>query len=71
MGRNLIEKDICPSCYNAFDCSKSKRCWCFEHDVLSEKLEELEKEYDGCLCPACMEKFEDPFFSIVLSLSYW
>ncbi len=57
MERKLVEKEICPCCKNAFDCSKSKQCWCFEHAISSEMLEALEKEYDGCLCAGCLGRF--------------
>jgi Cysteine-rich CWC len=52
----LIEKESCPSCKADFQCSKSKRCWCYELDVNIDELEALEGEYPGCLCPACLGK---------------
>lgn len=49
---------MCPSCGKEFDCSKSNRCWCFEHDISVLALEKIESEYEGCLCPECLGKVE-------------
>ncbi|MCF8227404.1 MAG: cysteine-rich CWC family protein [Bacteroidales bacterium] len=59
MKQRLTEKDICPYCRKEFDCSRSKRCWCHEHDLSPEAMEEIEKDYEACLCPACIGMFED------------
>lgn len=51
----LTEKNKCPGCNQTFDCSTSKKCWCFEVDVSPDKLETIEKKYETCLCPGCLK----------------
>jgi len=52
----LIEDEICPKCGAAFTCSKSGKCWCFEVDVPPSLLDRIEKTYDSCLCPKCLNE---------------
>ncbi|MCP4553184.1 MAG: cysteine-rich CWC family protein [Bacteroidetes bacterium] len=52
---NFQEKEICPRCYSKFECSKSKKCWCYEFDMPSDVLENISKKYDSCLCSKCTE----------------
>lgn len=52
---SLQEKEICPKCNNEFDCSKSKKCWCYEIDIPSDILGNISEKYDSCLCLKCTE----------------
>ena len=45
--------DTCARCGTAFGCGMlagEKKCWCMDMPV----LDPLPKEYEGCLCPACL-----------------
>jgi ribosomal protein L34E len=54
----LSAPERCKKCGEPFHCSKSAKCWCYELSIPAEKLEELQKEYDGCLCPDCLKEYE-------------
>lgn len=54
---NLSEPSKCPKCGVEFHCSTSSKCWCYEIDVPAETMEQIEKEYNGCLCPACLKAY--------------
>ncbi len=46
--------DICARCGAGFGCGMlagKERCWCMDMPV----LDPLPKEYEGCLCPACLK----------------
>jgi len=57
MPDNSKELKKCPRCEKEFHCSTSSHCWCYEYDIPVEKLENLENEYDTCLCPECLKLF--------------
>jgi len=57
---NDFEASVCPRCGKEFHCSKSGKCWCYEVYLPLEKLEEIESQYDSCLCPACLHEFAGP-----------
>jgi len=52
----LVEPEICPRCGNAFHCGKSGKCWCYEIQTSTSLLEAINKAYDSCLCPSCLEE---------------
>lgn len=54
---NVEEMESCPRCGRMFKCSKSGRCWCFEVALPPDMLDEIEKNYDRCLCPICLNEF--------------
>jgi len=56
MKLNLTEPETCPRCGAKFDCGKSGKCWCFEVDVPPAILEKIDKEYNSCLCPDCLNE---------------
>ena len=56
MKYKLLEKEICPRCGAQFECSKSGKCWCFEIDVPVSVLDNINSNYDSCLCPACLKE---------------
>lgn len=51
----LREYEKCPRCGAMFTCGKSGKCWCFEIEVPPSVLENIEKEYNSCLCPSCLK----------------
>ncbi|PKP53939.1 MAG: hypothetical protein CVT92_01885 [Bacteroidetes bacterium HGW-Bacteroidetes-1] len=55
----LIESDNCPRCGAAFHCSKSGKCWCYEVSTSISLLEEIQRTYDKCLCPACLHELNE------------
>jgi ribosomal protein L34E len=55
----LIEPDTCPRCGKEFHCSKSAKCWCYEVDTSPSLLEEIQKNYDSCLCPDCLKSLNE------------
>ncbi len=49
----------CPACGNQFKCGAEngeRWCWCFDYVVPQEVLMDLKKNFDGCVCPACLER---------------
>ena len=55
--RVIVELNTCPKCGNKFRCSASAKCWCYEYDVPVDVMEELQHEYEGCLCPDCLKEY--------------
>ncbi|MAE07611.1 MAG: hypothetical protein CL661_02495 [Bacteroidetes bacterium] len=55
----LTEDEKCPKCGIPFQCSKSGKCWCFEVKVSPTVLDEIEKKYNSCLCPVCLQSFAE------------
>ncbi len=50
---------ICSKCTELFDCtSESSGCWCSTIFIDLETLNEIKKQYDNCLCPTCLNKYE-------------
>ncbi|HEY9115206.1 MAG TPA: cysteine-rich CWC family protein [Bacteroidales bacterium] len=54
MKLKLTEEETCPRCGAKFDCGKSGKCWCYEVDLQPSVLENIQQNYDSCLCPACL-----------------
>lgn len=51
----VSDKMICESCGNDLLCgAKTGSCWCFEVQVDSDKLEDLQKKFNNCLCQNCL-----------------
>ena len=48
--KSLIPPEKCPSCGTEFHCSPSGKCWCYELDLNSKKLEEIKDKYDKLSC---------------------
>ena len=46
----------CPSCGKQFHCRPAAGCWCGSLQLPHAVLEELERTYSGCLCPACLNR---------------
>ncbi|MCB2221500.1 MAG: cysteine-rich CWC family protein [Bacteroidetes bacterium] len=53
----IVEPSLCPKCGNTFHCSTSSKCWCYEYDVPTDVMEQLQDEYNGCLCPECLKEY--------------
>jgi hypothetical protein len=51
---------VCPRCGKPFHCSKSGKCWCYEVYLPLKILEEIEAQYESCLCPACLRELSKP-----------
>ena len=56
----LTEKEICPSCQQKFQCSKSSKCWCYEFGLESNQLEKLNSDFESCICPNCLNELMNP-----------
>ena len=54
MTSNELSK--CPRCGKMFHCSKSGKCWCYEVYLPLNVLEQIEEQYDSCLCPDCLRE---------------
>jgi hypothetical protein len=49
------ETKSCESCGAEFSCgAKSEKCWCFNVDLSAQTLSELQKDFNNCLCRACL-----------------
>jgi Cysteine-rich CWC/Family of unknown function (DUF5522) len=46
----------CPRCGAGFQCCGGA-CWCENVRLSAAALAQLERGYDGCLCPACLAEF--------------
>jgi hypothetical protein len=57
---NFDEPSICPRCGKEFHCSKSGKCWCYEVYLPLDVLEQIEEQYDSCLCPTCLAELSKP-----------
>ncbi len=56
---NDNNQSVCPRCGREFSCSKSGKCWCYEVFIPPDAMEEIERLYDGCLCPDCLKEFAE------------
>ncbi len=45
----------CNRCNNLFGCGVSGKCWCYEVNLSPSALKYIEDQYDGCLCPDCLQ----------------
>ncbi len=58
---DLPEKNepcVCASCGETFGCgAKFDGCWCTEVTLSEEATAEVAKNFDGCLCPKCLNAF--------------
>ena len=46
---------ICPKCQSKFTCYSDANCWCMSLDIAPETLQDLRKQFEGCLCPDCLK----------------
>jgi hypothetical protein len=53
---NQKDLSVCPRCGKNFHCSKSGKCWCYEIYLPLNILEQIEEQYDSCLCPVCLDE---------------
>lgn len=49
----LAQQKICPACGAIFPCLPGA-CWCAALRLRPQTLQELRRDYDGCLCPQCL-----------------
>lgn len=50
---------ICSKCETLFHCAcEAPGCWCETIFIDMGTLSELKKQYDNCLCPTCLNKYE-------------
>ena len=50
---------LCPRCNEGFSCgAKTGGCWCSDVVIADQTRADLATFYDGCLCPACLQKIE-------------
>jgi len=54
--RILIEPETCPRCGAEFSCSKSGKCWCFSVSVSEAVRYYIDRKYETCLCPQCLNE---------------
>lgn len=47
----------CPRCDELFEC-RSGACWCENVRLCPSALEQLDRNFIGCLCPACRLSFQ-------------
>lgn len=48
----------CSKCGQAFGCcNETSGCWCESVRIETKTLEQLKKEFDNCLCTACLESY--------------
>ena len=48
----------CSKCGLAFNCqNETSGCWCEKVYLSKESLDALRRNYQNCLCPACLESF--------------
>lgn len=53
-----IEPSVCASCGETSGCgAKLDGCWCNEVTLSEEITAEIAKNFDGCLCPKCLNAF--------------
>jgi hypothetical protein len=51
------DKLVCESCRKEFSCgAKAEKCWCFEVELKSKTLKDLQKDFKNCLCRDCLIK---------------
>lgn len=48
------ETKVCKRCGNTFGCGVTGKCWCYEISLDDEALKMIEDQYEGCLCPDCL-----------------
>lgn len=50
---------ICSKCATLFRCAcEASGCWCETVFIDMATLSELKSQYDNCLCPTCLKKYE-------------
>ena len=48
----------CSKCAAPFTCQNETRgCWCEDLTLAPETLALLRRQFDNCLCPACLESY--------------
>lgn len=51
-----LPRETCARCGAAFGCgAQVGTCWCATVSVTPDDLRALERRFEGCLCPACLE----------------
>ncbi len=55
-GGNDPKEKVCARCGTDFLCLHNQDCWCMDYDLTAETLAFLRKNYDDCLCPACLSR---------------
>ena len=54
---SVCEPSVCAACGESFTCGATLAgCWCAEIQLSDEVRAELRKNYQSCLCRACLEK---------------
>lgn len=48
------EPKLCAKCGIPFGCGVNGKCWCSEISLDDKALKEIEDQYEGCLCPDCL-----------------
>ncbi|HEY8751038.1 MAG TPA: cysteine-rich CWC family protein [Tepidisphaeraceae bacterium] len=46
---------VCAVCAATFACG-GPACWCARIQLTPESLRALREQYNGCLCPECLQK---------------
>lgn len=59
MEKQVPETKVCPECGAKFECSHNASCWCMSYVISEEKLEIIKNKYSNCLCPECLDKYEE------------
>jgi hypothetical protein len=52
----VAQQKSCRRCGTRFDCC-SGDCWCEDVQLTAATLKWLQRNYAGCLCPACLAEF--------------
>ena len=54
----VSEPSVCASCGETFGCGAMlDGCWCTEVTLSEEITAEIARDFDGCLCPKCLDAF--------------
>ena len=56
-GLRCTTEKTCPRCTAIFEC-RSAGCWCNNVRLSAAQLKWLERQYENCLCPACLASIE-------------
>ncbi|MCT4639939.1 MAG: cysteine-rich CWC family protein [Bacteroidales bacterium] len=55
------KKKECPKCGAEFSCfaETKQRCWCMDVELSEDTLKVLNSDFNGCLCPDCLNELEN------------
>ena len=58
----MNDNSHCPRCGQAFHCgvNDATPCWCVSVPLDQATLDELSRQYRGCLCKNCLAQLRDP-----------